>query len=309
MYKKISYSDFIEEVVNNILDFMPEEFADADVEIREVTKVNKTMYELNIKKGNPRIVPTLYLESFYEEDKDLDDILMLIANTYVNALNSIPKEYMNNGIDDLVFNKDNIFFVLINTKRNKKLLSEIPHRDFYDLSIIYRSLVNSDNGHIASVIIRNEHLNSFGLTEEELFKIAYENTKKIFPPKIIGLSKMMAELVGPLFSVPEPEQEEKMYIVTNNIKCNGAIDFLYADDTLSKIAEEHNCNLYILPSSIHETIALLDNKDLDKNEIVDMVRGINVDKEVISEGDVLSDNVYYYDKEKKEISMIFTLTL
>lgn len=303
MYKKISYSEFIEEVKNNILDFMPEEFADAKVNVQKINKTNRTVYGLIIKKkenGKEQMVyPTLYLEGFYEKEGDIDDVMMQIANTYVNALNNVPAKFKKPELVNKTLNSSNIIFTLINTEKNLELLKEVPHRAFYDLSIVYRSVVNidEDNG-IASAIIRNEHMNKLGLlTEEELFETAYENTKRLLPIEVKGMQEIMMEMIG----MP-PVGEEKMYVISNKNKINGAINFLYIEDTLEKIAEKTNSNLYILPSSVHEVIAVVDEDGMEKGNLINMVREVN--EQEVSEEEQLSDNIYCYDKENKKISLV-----
>ena len=118
MYKKISYQKFVEEVKNNILKFMPEDFADASVEIAKVTKVNETLNGLRITKGkNNSIVPTLYLENFYDENNDLDNIMMNIANVYVEVLSNILEENNDNDLLERAMNTSNIVFTIVNQEK------------------------------------------------------------------------------------------------------------------------------------------------------------------------------------------------
>lgn len=100
MIKKISYSEFIREVESNILDFMPEDFANAEVSVRKVTKVNVDKYALNIRRTNEKISPTLYLDSFYKEGKYLNDTLKLIADTYVDYVNDSTINFRNINVVD-----------------------------------------------------------------------------------------------------------------------------------------------------------------------------------------------------------------
>ena len=100
MIKKISYSEFIREVESNILDFMPENFANAEVSVRKVTKVNVDKYALNIRRTNEKISPTLYLDSFYKEGQYLNDTLKLIADTYVDYVNDSTINFRNINVVD-----------------------------------------------------------------------------------------------------------------------------------------------------------------------------------------------------------------
>ena len=118
MIKKISYSEFIREVESNILDFMPEDFANAEVSVRKVTKVNVDKYALNIRRTNEKISPTLYLDSFYKEGKYLNDTLKLIADTYVDYVNDSTINFRNINVVDKFLDVKNIIFSLINAEKN-----------------------------------------------------------------------------------------------------------------------------------------------------------------------------------------------
>ena len=75
--------------------------------------------------------------------------------------------------------KDNIFFQVINTLQNEDMLRDMPHREFQDLSIIYRWVVKVDENGIQSSAIRNNLAEQLGMNEEQLFKCAVENTSQI----------------------------------------------------------------------------------------------------------------------------------
>lgn len=74
----------------------------------------------------------------YVKTGDISAVLREAAETMDIAFGSIPT---NINID---FNaRENIIFQLINTEQNKKLLNDVPHREFLDLSIIYRMVIKN----------------------------------------------------------------------------------------------------------------------------------------------------------------------
>ena len=80
---------------------------------------------------------------------------------------------------------------------------------------------------------------------------------------------------------------------------------------LCALARKYDRNFYILPSSVHELILVLDeNESFDENiaaELYNMVRYVNM-TEVETE-DVLSDNVYYYDRSLDEVFDYYEIAL
>ena len=79
-----------------------------------------------------------------------------------------------------------------------------------------------------------------------------------------------------------------MVVVTNDLMSHGAGVIFYKNwlrDTFKQ-------DLFILPSSVHECILMPFNSDYNVAELKDMVNEIN--REVVSEEDFLSNEVYLY---------------
>ena len=91
-----------------------------------------------------------------------------------------------------------------------------------------------------------------------------------------------------------------MYVLTNESSLNGASCILY-EDVLYDFAHEIDNDLYILPSSIHEVILLPKLSIYEKKELVNMVREVNT--EGVDADEVLSDNVYEYNRKDRIITM------
>lgn len=70
-----------------------------------------------------------------------------------------------------------------------------------------------------------------------------------------------------------------------------------------RAAEQFNSGFYILPSSVHEVILLpSDRKKMFNTEsLKGMVAEINRSGEV-SDDEVLSDEVYYYDRDRHKLA-------
>ena len=90
-----------------------------------------------------------------------------------------------------------------------------------------------------------------------------------------------------------------MYVITNMQYDNGASTIFY-DDALERISEMIGTDLYIMPSSIHEVIAI--STDMGTPEdLSEMVRKVN--GSMVSVEEQLSNNVYYYSAEKKDLTL------
>ena len=84
-----------------------------------------------------------------------------------------------------------------------------------------------------------------------------------------------------------------MYVCTNTAKLNGAGVILY-QELLQEFADRIGSDFYILPSSIHETLLIPANGDMDLEYLRDMVRTVN--RTEVAEDEVLSDSVYRYNR-------------
>lgn len=67
-------------------------------------------------------------------------------------------------------------------------------------------------------------------------------------------------------------------------------------DLLMELAEKIGMNLFVLPCSVNEIICVPDTGTMEKETLQEMVQEINETQVVADE--VLSNSVYYFDKEK-----------
>lgn len=282
---------------------------DYNVEVRKVDKVNTVLdglYLVTDKEENC-IKPTFYINDMYKEyemDADLKKVLQLTADKIVKAMDEANEII---GVLNFSEAKDNIVFQVINTLQNEDMLRDMPHREFQDLSIIYRWVVKVDENGIQSSAIHNNLAEQLGMNEEQLFKCAVENTRRIFPSTV----KSMNDVIRDMFisdgmpaevadmMIGEIPEDKMMYIISNERKINGAGAMLY-EDNLHKLAEKLDADLYILPSSIHEVIAVSAEIG-DPNELAKMVAEINMDQVSLQER--LSNQVYHYDKDLRKLTL------
>ena len=71
----------------------------------------------------------------------------------------------------------------------------------------------------------------------------------------------------------------------------GAGTILY-DGVLKRFAEKAGCDIYILPSSLHEVLLVPGTMKISVDDLKEMVKDVN--RTVVSAEDFLSDNVYVY---------------
>lgn len=286
----LSYKEFKEKVRKNFIGYMPKKYQSMSVSIKPTEKVNRVCDALYLNEG--RVRPTVYLDEMYEQytfGESFDSVLEDAAKRMVMGYKQIP-------IVDVKSDKRKITFQLINTAQNHEMLANVPHREFNDLSIIYRYIMDSETDNVQSFVITNKIAEVLKLDEKDLYNLAMTNTKKLFPPAVYTMQDLLAQMGVSSIDLSDPVP---MYIITNKHRVNGAASILY-DDVLYDLANKLDTNLYLLPSSIHEVIAI-PFKPESLKDLEEMVCDININEVDVS--DRLSNAVYVYDKEARKLSL------
>lgn len=279
------------------------------VKLQEVTKNNGVVLQgLSVGRLGRNVSATVYLDSFYEMHRQgvsLNEIAKKIASCQNEASGtSVDMEYF--GDFDRV--KGRIAYRLINAKRNEELLKKIPHVRFLDLAVCFYYAFSHETLGKGIITIYNSHVELWRTSKEELMKLAGENTPKLFRARYQPLPDILGEMMDSGLC-PEAEDEElngmlqavPMKILSNHDRVHGAACILYPG-LLQEIGEKEGANFYILPSSVHEVILLNDHGSEEPDKLREMVREVNTEQ--VEPQEVLSDSVYYYDREKKALRII-----
>ena len=189
--------------------------------------------------------------------------------------------------------KKSLFVKLVNTERNETLVEQSISKEFLDLSAVVRVILKMDKEGMASMALSKGAAEILGMTEEEIYAAALANTLRLFPPKLMNLGRYVEMSIGG--KLPFGEDEVTTYILTNQKEVDGAIYFM-SPEVVGAIAEALEDDLYILPSSINEVLLVRASELEDGvDKLKEMVRDAN--ETVVAEKDILSYNVYHYDKE------------
>lgn len=286
----LTYIEFKEKVRNEFKNYLNLDYKNYIIKIEAVKKVNETLDALLIADENKKdcAVPTFYINDMYSDyikSKDYQFIFEKTADAFDKAMKNSDRIKMSVDISNF---KGKIVFQVINTKENEELLKTLPHRDFLDLSIIYRYLINKDiKAGIMSAVITESLQKLIGISEEELYEEAFENTRKINPVMVKTILEALSGFMGK--EVKETGMPD-MYVISNDIGINGANTILY-NDIFKELSKKVKGDLFILPSSINELIAVPANIG-DAESLRKMVYTIN--REQVKKSEWLSDNVYRY---------------
>lgn len=139
------------------------------------------------------------------------------------------------------------------------------------MAVTCHILVSKDLRGIASTPVTNDMLKMYGIREEQLFDNALESSPKVKSPEIVNMDELLAGMYC--------EQYEMMG---------------YNED---EIGEKLGGNFFVLPSSLHETIVVPNDGNMEYKALLAMVTEINATE--VDKQDKLTDQVYHYDVTDK----------
>ena len=302
----MNYENFKEIVMEKFMDYMPENYRGMELAIIPVNKANVMLDGLIIRGIGENGSPIIYVDDMYKEYQDcgnLEQCIMKQCNAMVRALKEMPVVSIDSILKDA---KEKIVFQIINTQLNRAMLDKMPHRHFMDISIIYKIIVNEYQRGIQSVKVTDEIAGLLGMNEGQLFRCAVENTKRIFPTTVRSMNEVLKDMC--LYNgVPDDDigmildermADQAMWVISNTACINGAANMLY-ENVLHELAEKLGSNLYILPSSVHEVIAVPELGG--PGELAELVNQANM--QCVSPTERLSNHVYYYDRDLRKLTL------
>lgn len=282
--EKMTYELFKTEIIEKIKGFLPPEFHGGEIKIETITKTNKRREALMVSpksEGGDFMTPVIYLDEAWAEYLNLKDpdamgsILRRIART----INHKTKKMGFNMMDVIKERRDEIVTCLVNTEMNQELLEAVPHREFQDLSIVYKLFLSDGSPEEIPndvVTIDDTILKELRMTEEELFDLAYENRKRLFPVKIHDLFIMR--------------------VVTCEGTTYGAASII-CPETLKELKERSGGPFYLIPSSVHECLGV-SAEHAKAHELLELLRDVNQKEEIVRRDEILGNNVYFCDGDE-----------
>lgn len=251
------------------------------------TKNGVKLYGVQVDGEN--VCPCVYYDPNADFDDDFYDNL---AHKIVDSNKYNPFRAMD--LDKKIsksFILENLFARVEHISHFKDLTAnDVYCAQLEDINLVIYFTFNifSDHSGSASIKLTNSLVKRFDISLEEIAKYTFDNMHDV--TYIESLSSVLAELTGSdllLF----PSDDHPVYVVSNKEKCNGACQFLLP----SVIDQLHEMlgTYVILPSSVHEVLAMPYSEDMNIQDLRDMVSIVNCG--VVDPVDKLSDDVFIYD--------------
>ena len=306
----------------NFINLVSERLKDVtgcEITIKPVTKNNGVkLTSLTILRKDRNTHPTIYLEPYYERyenGEDFDNLIKMMLEFEENS--RLNFEFDVSNFTDYEKVKDNIYYRIVNYEANLEMLESVPHTKFLDLAKVYYVVVRDENYGEGSILINNEHMRIWGVTENEIEKVATVNTETKMQPTVRNIKEIIKKKLMWAFeelkedgeipeelNIPDLDNigEYPMYVASNERGYFGASVMMYTG-FLKVISDVMKDDLIILPSSVHEII-FIKSEDAGYNFVGDLREMVeNVNKEVVDREEFLSNNVYFYDRHKNKLTI------
>ena len=252
------------------------------VVVKEIVKPTGTYMGLTINKVNVP-TPIVNLDALYNRYINAELNIGECCDIAKDILSRKPDgEFNIEDIKNWDRAKDKLYLRLVNSAPEGTLYREVE-----DMFLVPYIQVTSDDS--ATVKVEEPLLELWKVTSEEVFEQA-ENNQEIIRP--LNLTTI-ADAVG----LPTPFD---IYIVSTKSGVNGASAIFYEgvfEDLYDRLGE-----FYLLPSSIHEMIAVPRAGVTSIADLKEMVTCINAAD--VEERDRLTNSVYTYDVESRQLRKV-----
>lgn len=298
----------IKEFAQQVADAVQERLdGECRAEIKEIRKNNNAVLTgLMIRNPSTNVSPCIYLEEFFQGfekgTETVEGMADRIAGAYREA--GLPDRMDISFFTDYEKARKKVRGKLVNTEMNRKLLEAVPHREFLDLSMVYMLLLGEEEcGMECSIDVKNEYLELWSVTEEDLFRDADANARRDGGTVLKSIIDVIKEVpCGEETAVHALDESFPMYVLTNRRRTYGAVAMLDSK-TMKEAGKILGGSYHILPSSVHELILLAPSGKADEvKELEGMVKIIN-DTQVLEE-ERLGYHIYHYDNESGKISVV-----
>jgi len=300
--------EFISIIKEELPDFLPDDvYKDLVIDDVEVAKMNdQKLHGLTFKPKGSDAAPTLYIDDLYERHENGEDIgflLVDLANRYAEARKAPTPPDIDLSWDKV---KDSLSVRLLEKKRNIDFLSNMPYVDVGNgLAMTVDINMPGDMQGEWRIAVNHGVMQQLGVDRNELFLKAMESAVSYDPATLTDMSQALfspdkenlLDRTEPL----EPMEVGGMYVLTTESGNLGASALFYPD-VKEKAAEMLGSGYYVLPSSVHECILVPETAGINEKELCDMVKQAN--RTVVEPKDVLSDNIYHYDRESRSLNKV-----
>lgn len=299
------FEGFCKDVERNIAEYLPNDLDVEDIRIQTVEKPNLgKRTALSVRLEGQVAAPLIYMDRFYDMYRSgmpEGEVMSRIADETVGALKEIPiiPDYMSQ-IDSWDAVKDHLIVDAMGVSQNRDRLPDIPHRISGDIACVCRI----DAGGTGTILVSSSLAAKWDVPEDQIFETAISNSMKVRPAELSSMDDLLAELredepSGESWNPEDPDQF--LGVITTKDRVKGACTIFYPDvqEKLAALSEKVG-DLYIIPSSVHELLAVPARNGAREEELNQMIHEVN--ETCVDPVDRLSEFVHKFDARTKKLT-------
>ena len=261
---------------------------------------------LMVRKEGEMLTPTINLNQLYEAYKaqpgvTMETVCRKIADIVIEAPIQVDLKAILNYEDV----KDKLFIRVSSAEANKEVLEIVPHQLKEDLAITYHVAVGKNQDGLSSMLITNEMMKEYGVTQEQIHEDAMKSSPRVMVPEVSSIGVLIDEIYQKNILMLTPDEREMLletlqessemptfFVVTNTERIDGA-GVIFYPEFMDNMGELLGNDFFILPSSIHQMLILPDDGQVDAEMLRDMVKEVNATQ--VAPAERLTNDVYHFD--------------
>lgn len=269
-------------------------YDDMEIDFQAVEKTNQNYESLSVRPKGVNVGIHLNAELAYDtyrrtgSYKRACDELMV---TLMKAFEDTPV-VDTDTISNYNILKSKLSIEVISAEKNAGLLERVPHERMEDLAVVHRIVLESNDNGRASMLVTNELMELWGIDHELLKVNALEIASKSRPAVIRSMTDILKDYGADDAFIDTMGQDEVMYVasVPDNIGGAGVIAY---PGFMDQAAEKLGGDFWILPSSVHEVLLVVDDGKQSAKALCRLVQSVN--SEEVRPEERLSNHAYHYD--------------
>ena len=192
----LTYGEFVTYIRENVEAVLNED-REAEVVLTEVEKNNGVMSEImTIRQERENFAPVFYMRDIYEQylrgisPDDLAEQMVSICRQQEAdglSVNGAWFEHFENV-------REHIILKAVNYERNSRQLTDCPFIKALDLAVTFRVLVEEEQSRIGTVLVSNEMMKWWHVSETDLYKTAAANMQRLWKDVLEPIQDMVHEL-------------------------------------------------------------------------------------------------------------------
>lgn len=272
----ITYKEFLNTIADGLIDYMPDYFADCEIEVARTEKCLGGSYDgIRVRPLNAQCGICINLIDIYhgiDREDEIGQALPIVADEIMHALDQRP-EYLDRAVDDYYFFKNHLTMQLSSNRINGLSLKDIPFTRFGDMVVIYRIVVEQESDGVLSAVVTNSLIEAHNITTDQLHELAMNNAQSIRPMDIIDL-------------------QDDIYLLSHSGRIHGAACMLYPEFPVYA-AKTIGSNFFLLPFSINAVLLVKDTGNMPMGFLHDI--SLRLATFGMKREERLSKEIYYCD--------------